>query len=92
MKVIALSLCLLMSGCALSRGALTGLLGGPAIIDEMTTNAYSRDGWKSNIKQSLHTFAGVTLCLINPIIGGLYLGGSAAYGAYEYHVKAKPKK
>lgn len=78
---------LCLSGCghasmAVAKGAWNGFMCGPLVVDEVHASEVKDGSFHTESKKAIHAVSVMVLISVNPIIGGIYWGGSIAYGAY----------
>lgn len=85
MKTLATWLaCAALSGCAMTKGFVSGAIGGVAVVDEITRGEAVAGSAHTELKAAGHqTLAIVTAWTIWPV-SVTYAGLCGVYGAYQF--------
>lgn len=84
-KLIALaSIALSLSGCAASKGFLTGVVGGPLAVDEVTHEEGDIKSIHSIAKVGTHQALMISTAFVLWPLAASYGLSSGIYGAYEF--------
>lgn len=92
MKRVVLCLCaVLLSGCAASRGFVTGMFGGVAVVDEVTRGEAQKGSAHTELKSGAHMVTAATLAAMCWPCSVALVGASGIYGAYQFWKFEKPR-
>ncbi len=88
-KLLILTNLVLLSGCATSRGFLTGVVGGPLAVDEYVHNEANNQSPSLAIKVGVHEATLISTTLVLWPFAAAYGMASGIYGAYQFTVNQK---